>query len=334
MTVLRCTSDIVFACNAAACRPPGKNGGTGGSLPSTPGAKGYIAGVYRAAGIGAGFEDPVSPKLRVISEGHPPSAVKNALKQNGAVRVGKQIEGKVNWSKDILDPAALSDSYGYVTLSAMEGKTGDSPFSPIGMAGELSESKMVAAISSGKGAEFAKLYREITGIPLESVVVASMQQGWGGNFGGPLCRDIMKAAGRLLPMNGTASPSNPVWDDRGVSPLSSRLIGRVVKQVYRNTQGDLKRLKVKEVTVVRGVNTGHPEDGPVNVELRPLSSWSVSSRTASYFGGRGYSVTVPASRVFSTSSSGFGCSFEHEVILLGGTYPATSGNPIDLVVDA
>jgi hypothetical protein len=331
MTVLRCTSDIVFACNAAACRPPGKNGGTGGSLPSTPGAKGYIAGVYRAAGIGAGFEDPVSPKLRVISEGHPPSAVKNALKQNGAVRVGKQIEGKVNWSKDISDPDALSDSYGYVTSSAMADE-GGAKFLTI--FSEISGSKMREAISSGNGAEFAQRYKEITGIPLESVVVAAMQQGWGGNFGGPLCRDIMKAAGRLLPMNGTASPSNPVWDNRGVSPLSTRLIGRVVKQVYRNTQGDLKRLKVKEVTLVRGVNTGHPEDGPVNVELRPLSSWTVSSRTASHFGGRGYSVTVPASRVFSTSSSGFGCSFEHEVILLGGTYPATSGNPIDLVVDA
>lgn len=336
---LTCRSMIVFACRSAACRPPGKNGGTGGSLPSggggpNPGDAHYIAGLAKAAGVDESWGEDVSPKLGIIEEGHPPSALKNLIKQRGAERIGHQIEGKVDWTKDIKNPEDLYDPYQYVTMSALKAKNGGRSTGSFNMEHpEISNSRLRQAFEDGTVAEFAKTYKAVTGIPLETVVVATMQQAWGGNFGGPLCREMMLSARRVLPMHGDVGQLASYWHERGSSPMSSGLVDRVMKHIYKNTQDDLKRRGVDEVTVIRGVRQSAPVGGEGQIQLRPVSSFCVSRGTASSFGGRGIQLTIPRDRILSTSSSGFGCSFEHEVLVLGGTYQAKFGSPYDLTVD-
>lgn len=331
--MLRFRSQIVFACLDASCRPP-RSGGTGGSRPSTPGSRRYLTGL--------GYDGPVTAKL-AMPDGGESWGVKNVVKQNGAVRVGKQLEGKVDWQKDVQDYRELDVVFDYVTRSAMQSKHGDA-FDDNAVYRLWEEFRVAHQSGPQAMARFSALYKETTGIPMETLVVARMQQAWGAEFGGPMCRDMMRSAQRLLPMSGEVAGTPTAMGGHSFSP---RLIDRVVKQVYRNTQTDLRRLKVDEVTLVRGTGDSatagrRPLQDPDNqsfdmdVALRPLSSYATQPRAAKMFGGGVYlSTRFKREQIFALSSSGFGCLPEDEVIVLGGTYPSTVGNdPYDLVVDA
>jgi 8-oxo-dGTP pyrophosphatase MutT (NUDIX family) len=95
---------------------------------------------------------------------------------------------------------------------------------------------------------------------------------------------------------------------------------------YDWTQQELAKAGIKEMSLYRGAAIYRPtaatEDTKIN--LQPLSSFSVEYETASSFSGHGendpavIAARVPASRIFSTAKTGFGCLSEGEVVVLGG----------------
>lgn len=108
-----------------------------------------------------------------------------------------------------------------------------------------------------------------------------------------------------------------------------------LKAVYATTQDYLKANGVESITLSRGFKfydeTMVPEwakhEGPTEVPLRPISSWSGDPDMAVQFGGGDENVRtgavitaeVPAERILSTSRSGIGALSESEFVVLGGT---------------
>lgn len=88
---------------------------------------------------------------------------------------------------------------------------------------------------------------------------------------------------------------------------------------YQNTQDHFKKLGITEVSVARGMKILHssPAD-KVKLKLQPASSFSANLSTANNFsGGQSlYFCKVPASQVLGTYLTGFGCTMEHEVVVL------------------
>ena len=94
---------------------------------------------------------------------------------------------------------------------------------------------------------------------------------------------------------------------------------------YQTTQELFKELELDEITVYRGLEIQGLETGEQEVSMRPLSSWSTDVATALQFAGQEGNVlttTFPASMIFSTPVSGFGCMSEKELVVLGGTIKA------------
>ena len=103
-----------------------------------------------------------------------------------------------------------------------------------------------------------------------------------------------------------------------------------VRAVYAETQEQLERMGVETVRVYRGMQLdpellqGWRESAVVRMPMRPLSSWSLGSRTAAHFareapGAVGVVVAadIPRERIFSTCITGPGCLTEQEVVVLG-----------------
>lgn len=114
---------------------------------------------------------------------------------------------------------------------------------------------------------------------------------------------------------------------------------RVARAMYEETQEQLAKAGIKEVSVHRGVNFGQRGDKSPEwfeqlkrgsavtrpISEKVLSSWSSSSGVASKFaviGGRGQAcligATIPARQVFCTARTGMGCLNEYEFVLFGG----------------
>jgi len=102
---------------------------------------------------------------------------------------------------------------------------------------------------------------------------------------------------------------------------------------YSATQAFLEKNEVTEVTLFRGMNVGavSPTDSTpripigdnVEVAMRPLSSWTTREDTANGFGTHIFTSTLPAERIFSLPTTGFGCRLEDEVVVLGGVTNAS-----------
>jgi len=106
------------------------------------------------------------------------------------------------------------------------------------------------------------------------------------------------------------------------------------RAMYQNTQEELARQGISEMTLYRGLQFGpdNPPMGfeyddkshPATVNEQPASSWAYSFDVASGFAGGSdthgavIAATVPASRILSTMKTGFGCKDEKEVVVLGG----------------
>lgn len=93
-----------------------------------------------------------------------------------------------------------------------------------------------------------------------------------------------------------------------------------VKAQYSNTQEFFKAAGVKELYLARGMKTGsgsHVAER-IGLKLQPASSFSVNLGTACSFAGGHtlYLVKVPVSQVLGTYRTGYGCSNEHEVVVL------------------
>lgn len=94
---------------------------------------------------------------------------------------------------------------------------------------------------------------------------------------------------------------------------------------YRNTQEHFKKVGVEHVYVARGSagNVGiEKKSGEAThggLKLQPASSFSANYSTAAGSFSKGdsvYMVKVPASQVLSSYVTGFGCTGEHEVVVL------------------
>lgn len=89
---------------------------------------------------------------------------------------------------------------------------------------------------------------------------------------------------------------------------------------YHETQDHLAKLGIKELHLVRGMKIGSSSAGAkrVKVKLQPASSFSTNHNTAVAFsGGRSlFAVKVPASQVLGSYCTGYGCTSEHEVVVL------------------
>ena len=115
---------------------------------------------------------------------------------------------------------------------------------------------------------------------------------------------------------------------------------RYLRAEYEATQKLLKGLGVTHVRLYRGYTTNGRHSGRVDpprnsttVSTRPMSSWSLSERTARNFSlGNGSEVVVtaefPVERVLSTPLTGSGCWGESEMVVLGGV--DETAEPYDL----
>jgi hypothetical protein len=113
---------------------------------------------------------------------------------------------------------------------------------------------------------------------------------------------------------------------------------------YDATQQFFKDRNISSLEIYRGVIATDPSEklptgDNVEVTARPLSSWSTSEDTASWFAsadnapavhadkyldGAIFHAIVPASQVFALPITGIGCYGENEVVLLGGTFKTDS----------
>jgi hypothetical protein len=95
-----------------------------------------------------------------------------------------------------------------------------------------------------------------------------------------------------------------------------------VQAQYHETQEYLKAHGHTHVFVARGMKIATTHDnttGPAAVKLQPASSFSANYATAKAFGGSSGTLfisKVPREQVLSTYMTGFGCTGEHEVVLL------------------
>jgi hypothetical protein len=91
---------------------------------------------------------------------------------------------------------------------------------------------------------------------------------------------------------------------------------------YAETQDFLKSKGITELHLARGVKHTEHKSGAaetVKLKLQPASSFSTNYATAKQFAGSAGSicmVKVPISQVLSTYGTGFGCTSEHEVVVL------------------
>ncbi len=113
------------------------------------------------------------------------------------------------------------------------------------------------------------------------------------------------------------------------------LYGSGLRGMYDLTQEALKKANVKELTVFRGMHWPKevvpnwvvtlPKAGKIdNVDVNPISSWTLSRETAEQFakkarGDTGVVITarIPADQVLSGPSTGFGVPTEKEITILG-----------------
>lgn len=109
----------------------------------------------------------------------------------------------------------------------------------------------------------------------------------------------------------------------------------LLRSMYDKTQADLKEQGIKEVRLSRGVkldtSPGNVGD-TVGLDTNSLESWTVSRSVSGSFAsgfkegqtGIVFEAVVPAERILSTPTTGFGCLTEGEVIVLGGVTGDTS----------
>lgn len=118
---------------------------------------------------------------------------------------------------------------------------------------------------------------------------------------------------------------NPAWASVADKISKHKAVRAVLVAHHEETQAYFKSKGIKEITLVRGykgsakIKQGEDQDVP----LQPASSFSMSKATADGFSGSGktkrlLTVTVPANRVLSMCTTGFGCMHEQELVILGG----------------
>jgi hypothetical protein len=100
-----------------------------------------------------------------------------------------------------------------------------------------------------------------------------------------------------------------------------RIIEVSLDAQYNATQSWFQEQGISEVTLYRGMETDTPA-GTQEVNMRPLSSWSLNEATADAFGQTVLQATFPVERILSIPLTGIGCLNEYEAVVLGGRITA------------
>ena len=112
-----------------------------------------------------------------------------------------------------------------------------------------------------------------------------------------------------------------------------------VSAQYAETQQLFAENGISEVEIYRGMTMANPPTSGTSVNMRPLSSWSLSADVAESFAldtdrprqeRVTMKATVPVSRILSTPITGVGCLAEGEVVILGGTMDVKIQNDGDV----
>jgi hypothetical protein len=90
---------------------------------------------------------------------------------------------------------------------------------------------------------------------------------------------------------------------------------------YNATQQWFQEQGISEVTLYRGMEIDTPA-GTQEVQMRPLSSWTLEPDQASAFGQTIFQATFPVDRILSIPTTGVGCLREQEAVVLGGRISA------------
>jgi hypothetical protein len=115
-----------------------------------------------------------------------------------------------------------------------------------------------------------------------------------------------------------------------ISDIQKKLLSVFLKAQYAQTQEYLKKKGIKKLTVYRGFNDAEFENSingggdypgrgttDAELELRPMSSFSVDPSTAQSFGQLVIECTIDAEDIIALPLTGSGCLNESEVIVLG-----------------
>jgi hypothetical protein len=117
----------------------------------------------------------------------------------------------------------------------------------------------------------------------------------------------------------------PGWQQPVDAIRKHKAVQAVIKAHHDATQADFKSKGITHLTLARGYKSASKltATGERDVPLQPASSFTMKKSTAEVFAGGGktarfLTVTVPARRVLSMCTTGFGCMHEQEIVILGG----------------
>jgi hypothetical protein len=184
-------------------------------------------------------------------------------------------------------------------------------------------------------------YKEL----LSEAIASNMIEGWA-TMGGAeeLHASISRVFGSEDPIGGGMyiTPDD-LRNDIIQDANRQKVVDALVEAAYENTQRRLKEQGITEMTLHRGMHL-RPGDSELaeyiysrkspdrtefqenlEIALRPISSFSYNIDTAQYSfgeygapGGTLISTVVPADRIFSLATTGFGCREEDEIMVIGG----------------
>jgi hypothetical protein len=122
-------------------------------------------------------------------------------------------------------------------------------------------------------------------------------------------------------LGSSESTANTVEDSIKIENSFEEVISASLDAQYSATQQWFQEQGISEITLYRGMDIDTPA-GTQEVQMRPLSSWSLDSGVASAFGPTTFQATFPVDRILSIPTTGVGCLREQEVVVLGGTIEA------------
>lgn len=133
----------------------------------------------------------------------------------------------------------------------------------------------------------------------------------------------------LRPLDHLSQETKAAWNKQVAVVRDSKAVKAVLRAHYDATQERLRSLGVKELVVVRGYDSAakiKPDDAQ-GVSLQPASSFTLDKSIAERFAHKSkkkryMTARIPAAKVFSMCSTGFGCLHEKELTVLGGVVQA------------
>jgi len=169
---------------------------------------------------------------------------------------------------------------------------------------------------------------------LREFLAASLVENWAGtsNDESPESLALQEMAEQHFGIENAAD-----WENNSQSEIDDIInqhgyvMGEFLQAQYEATQEFLSNNNTVEVTLHRGLTNDYSVSGndeewnigdEVELEMRPLSSWSTSFDVSAGFGSNVLTATFPAERIFSLPITGLGCLNEAEVVVLGGVMNA------------